>query len=689
MNVSETQNNGRAIAGTNKANKATMPEQRLELLTHLASELLAAKDPVAVVQSLFHSVAAQFDIDVAFNYGTNDQGDELHLKAYLGIPEAEAQRIEQLAYGQAICGTVAETRRSLYVDHIQQSENPKAQLVKGYGVRVYVCYPLLANDHLLGTLSFASRQQDTFEQEDLDFFRTISQYVALAQERLHAERALRESEETVRRQLAELEVIYETAPVGLCVLDTGLRYVRVNKRLAEINGRSPADHIGRTVREIVPDMAAEAEPLFRQVIETGTPIRDVEISGTTGAQDGAKRSWLEHFYPVKSLDGQVTGINVVVEDITERKQVEASLRESEARFRQLADSMPQLVWTARPDGTIDYYNRQTDQFAGFRRESDSWVWQPVLHPDDRERTAAAWQEAVRTGQPYQVEHRAQVADGTYRWFLSRAVAVGDGQGNIVRWYGTATDIQEQKETEKALRGREVELQRLNETLEERVRNRTEEVRRLAAELTLAEQRERRRIAQILHDDIQQMLVALQINLHLIAEGITDASAAGDMHAAAGSVDELVAATRSLSRELNSPALRSKQLGKVFGWLANDMSERYQLQIELEVDGDCRVESDDRRELIVQLVRELLFNVVKHAEVNLVHLALRDKGEQLVIDIKDNGRGFNVAKVLARPLAAGGLGLFSIRERVGLYGGHFVVESAPGKGTRATVIFPKA
>jgi PAS domain S-box-containing protein len=129
-----------------------------------------------------------------------------------------------------------------------------------------------------------------------------------------------------------------------------------------------------------------------------------------------------------------------------------ALRESELRFRMLADAMPQLVWTANPDGTVDYYNERRNEFDGFSQDRNgNWVWAPVLHPDDAEPTVQAWNNAVTSGRVYQIEHRIKSFDGTFHWYLSRGVPVRDDSGKVIKWYGTATDIDDAKKTEQALR----------------------------------------------------------------------------------------------------------------------------------------------------------------------------------------------------------------------------------------------
>lgn len=162
-------------------------------------------------------------------------------------------------------------------------------------------------------------------------------------DRRNAEEALRRSEALAQRRLAELQTLYATAPVGLCFVDTDLRFVSVNEALAELNGQPVDAHIGRTLREAVPQLADTIEPLYRQVIETGEPIVDFELRGRTSAKQGADRTWLVGYTPVKDASGTVLGVNAMIQDITERREHEKRLAESERHYREAAESNRRLL----------------------------------------------------------------------------------------------------------------------------------------------------------------------------------------------------------------------------------------------------------------------------------------------------------------------------------------------------------
>ncbi len=267
-------------------------------------------------------------------------------------------------------------------------------------------------------------------------------------ERRKGERALLESEERLRRSLGELEAIYRTAPVGLAVLDRELRFVHINDRVVQMDGLSVEDHIGRHVRDVLPAMADEAERIFKAVIRTGKPILAVEITGAAPNQAGPARTWVASWHPLLDSEGKPAGVNVVAEEITERKRAQAMLQEREEQFRTLANSIPQLAWMANPDGGITWYNDRWYEYTGADPEDVlGWSWTSVHEPDALPAVVERWKESLATGEPLDMTFALKGADGVFRPFLTRAVPILDGAGQIGRWLGTNTDITAQKEHE--------------------------------------------------------------------------------------------------------------------------------------------------------------------------------------------------------------------------------------------------
>gem|GEM_PF-568519 len=172
-------------------------------------------------------------------------------------------------------------------------------------------------------------------------------------DRKRMEEALADRERNARERLAEIETLYATAPIGLSVLDRDLRYVRINRRLAEINGVPIEAHLGRTVREVVPDLADQAEVTARRILATGEAVHDIEVGGTTVAEPGALRYWSEQWAPIRDDEGTIVGIAVAVDEITDRMRVEEARRRGEARQALVAEVASRLLSIEEPQAIVD------------------------------------------------------------------------------------------------------------------------------------------------------------------------------------------------------------------------------------------------------------------------------------------------------------------------------------------------
>ncbi len=248
-----------------------------------------------------------------------------------------------------------------------------------------------------------------------------------------------------------LQSIYDTAPIGLAFLSTDCRYLQINQRLTEICGISIEGHIGRTVRECVPALADSVEAIVRSIIETGEPVTGIEVAGQR-PDVNENRTWITYWHPMRGPAGEVLGINVAAEEITERKRAEGALLESERQFHTLADAIPQLVWMANADGAIFWINSQWSDYtgapAGDRGAGD---WQALLAPVSQQDAASRWAQSLRTGAAFEMELSLRGKDGQYRPFLTRVVPLRDATSAVTGWIGTHIDISEQKRREEHIR----------------------------------------------------------------------------------------------------------------------------------------------------------------------------------------------------------------------------------------------
>ncbi|MBX2998534.1 MAG: PAS domain S-box protein [Caldilineaceae bacterium] len=511
-------------------------------------------------------------------------------------------------------------------------------------------------------------------------------------ERRAAEEALREA----RRQQAEILALLETslanAPIGFAFFDHEHRYIRVNDTLARLNCIPVEAHLGRTLSELLPDVAVNVDPLIDQVFQSRRSIENLEITTNLPKAPEVTAHWLMSLYPVTDPQGAPIYVGVVLVDITDRKRAEEALRQSEARFRVMAETLPDILFTCQANGAIDYINQRFHRYTGIQSEQAlGFGWTTSIHPEDIQRHRQEWQHALVEGLTFENEFRLRTHKGDYRWFMGRAHPIFDESAEIVRWIGTCTDIHDQKLAEAALRQSEQQLRLFNETLEERVQQRTRQVRELASALTLAEQRERRRISQILHDHVQQMLYGIQMRNHLLkldAEPESEPVIHSHIRIMQELVEQAIRSTRSLSVELSPPVLKNEGLASAFEWLAGNMREIHGLEVQTHLVDDYQPASEDLRVLVFQITRELLFNVVKHANVDHARLEMAESGEDLVVRVIDEGSGFDFAATDRQHSLEGGFGLYSIQERLALFGGHLRIESMPNKGTIATVVVPQ-
>ena len=228
--------------------------------------------------------------------------------------------------------------------------------------------------------------------------------------------------------------------------------------------------------------------------------------------------------------------------------------------------------------------------------------------------------------------------------------------------------------------RQYEIRDLLRRLEDRMR----QLQRLALEVTQSEERERRRLAKLLHDDLQQVLAGTKLHVALVANHAKQGRLDDAIEALSGLLDEAIEKARSLSHELSPPVLRQHGLSAALEWLSKRMHRLHKLQVELDAAPDAEPPDEQIRIFLYQSARELLFNVIKHAGVADARLRLTAEGDSVVLSVQDQGRGFDPQ---ALQQGSAGLGLISIRERASLLGGSLDVSSSPGEGSTFTLSLP--
>ncbi|NLG50104.1 MAG: PAS domain S-box protein [Chloroflexi bacterium] len=381
-------------------------------------------------------------------------------------------------------------------------------------------------------------------------------------------------------------------------------------------------------------------------------------------------------------------------DITEQKRVEQEREEllhrlqvERAELEGVLDALPVGVHIADMSGRVIHHNHAVEEIWGGvpnltempEGEAPYKAWQC----DTGERVQATeWglSRAIAYGEVTRAEELAiETCDGRRKTILNYARPIRDENGQPVGAVAVNVDITEQKEAERR-------LQELNDTLEQRVAERTEQLRAMAAELTQTEERERRTLAQNLHDHLQQLLAAARISVNIMQSRAEDELQAEGLNQVDALLGESISETRSLTAELSPTVLYDAGLAPGLQWLGERMQKQHGLKVTVDAEDLGNRAPEELRVVLFRAARELLFNVVKHAQVDQAEVRMRRvPGGEIELQVSDNGVGFDLAK-LSRPIEEG-FGLFSIRERIESMGGRMEVESAPGQGTRVTLRLP--
>ena len=473
-------------------------------------------------------------------------------------------------------------------------------------------------------------------------------------------------------------------------LDLATGECLISPRMAQLIGLSPdqATVLSSVWWErVVPEDRPRLWATVNSAVESGDPF-DIEFR--VRLEDGTDRWLYVQGAMVGNESGKALRLHGASIDITERKRVEEALRESKQRIQKALeiDTVGVLFFSAA--GEFTQANNAFLKMAGLSRETfetKQLRFEDIALPEWLPRTLQALDELNTTGRSTPYEKELFRPDGSRWWGLFAATGLNDKENMEY-----VLDITERKQAEEALRKREAELKELNATLEQRVSERTRAVRQLAAELTLAESRERHRIAQLLHDELQQQLHGVQFALH-DTQRFLDSS---DVKAGQGRLEEAykllrtaLSISRGLTSDLSPTVLSDEGLIEALHWLATRMQELHGLQVNLRVAKELPLPHDALRVLLFQIVRELLFNVVKHAGVGEATVTLRQEAGTLEIEVADQGQGFDPAHLVSTISKETGLGLASIQNRLEFFGGGLEVLSAPGKGSSFTIVLPTA
>jgi PAS domain S-box-containing protein len=525
------------------------------------------------------------------------------------------------------------------------------------------------------------------------------------------EKRLRDlEEETVegkrrRQQLFFLRII-EQATEGIAVSDLEGYLLFVNNAFAAMHGYRPGELVGKHLSVFhIPEQMQAVEEANRVLKSKGRFNGEVWHV----RKDGTVFPTLMHNSVLRNDTGEPIGLIATMRDITELKRAEDELRESEERFRLVFESaVDAIFWADCETGIITHCNKAAAALLEKTKDEIIGQHQTTLHAEDKAeycgslfiKHAGSTQAAVvdetevlsKSGKIVPVHITASVTPVGGKRIVQGVFR------DITVLKGVEAELREARdELERRVEKRTAELRRVNDQLRQEIRERKwaeeelliyhQKLQSLASELALAEERERRRIAVEVHDRIAQNLAFAKMSLGTLRASTSSVEAAHITGEVLDLIDETIQDTRLLISELAPPILYELGFVPAVEFLTRQAERRHGIVFSFEDDGQAKPLTDDLRVLLFRAVSELLVNIAKHAQARSAKVSIRAQGDQVCIEVEDDGIGFEMAKVESSASNADCFGFFSIQQRLQPLDGHLSVESTPGHGTRVSIVAP--
>ena len=662
----------------------------LELQAEIGVSMLKADSVPEMLRRCAEALVKHLDAAFARVWTLNRETEVLELRASAGLYTHLDGAHSRIPMGQYKIGMIARDR----VPHLTNNVvgDPKVhnqKWAKQEGMVSFAGYPLLVEERLVGVLGMFSRR--SLPDTTLLALGAVASALALGIERKQIEeRELQRTAEAIAAN-AKFRAVFDQTTVFAGILTTDGTVVEANRLCLDACGYCAEEILGRVFWETAwwrnfPEAQEKIRTATPQAAR-GIPYREVLPYSWA---DGTERLVDLALFPIRDDQGKVIFLHPTGVDITDFKLSELQQKLNAEKFRAMADAMPQMVWTARADGFIDYYNQQWFDYTGLTlEETQGWGWKQTQHPEDIQRSVDKWIVSLAKGEAFQNEMRfLRASDQTWRWHFTRAVPVRDEAGRVTQWIGTCTDIDDRKAAEEVLRTSREELESrvaertaaLRREVAERLRTEND-LRKLSGRLLTLRDAEQRRIARDLHDSVGQLLVAATMSLAMVANHAKslNAEATQALAQADSLVRETLQEVRIVSHLLHPPLLDETGLPSAIRWYLEGFSQRGEIKAEFQVADDFGRLPIELETAVFRVIQECLTNIHRHSGSKTARLQLSRLDDELRVEVEDQGKGIP-------PEQAAGVGLRGMRERLAQFGGTLEIISN-GSGTTMIARLP--
>jgi PAS domain S-box-containing protein len=651
-----------------KTSELRESQSRLEAVKQIGALASSSLYLDKVLQDILNGTLEASGASAGMIFLKDMESKNLRWGASIGLSDAfvSEYKSRNIQTGEGLTGRIAQNGETIFIPRDSSHDARIARpVVVSEGLNSFIGVPIHSAGEIVGVMNILTRAPDTLSEHDISLIVAIGSHVGSAiinaqlfQSCKQAEGALRESEERFRNS-------FEYAGIGMVITGLDGRYLRVNASMCDIVGYSEEELLKMTFMEIThPDDLEFNRSIVQQL-----------LSGKRNSFNVEKRYIHKHgnivwvlwnAAVVRNLEGKPMYFIAQIQDITERKGAEEALKKSESRLAESQHIAHIGSWEYNVSENKLWWSEEGYNIFGFNsREVDInyEIFMDRVHSEDRE----VLEKQVRSGLPYRMDYRIIRPDSEIRYIHEEVRLTQDESGEPKLMWGTAQDITRSKLAEK-------KIQRYQEQL-----------RTLMSKLSIIEEQERKRISEELHDNISQSLAISKIKLAALQE--SHPAIAKDLEDTRQLIEQTIKFTRSLIFELSPPILYELGFKAAIEWFTEQVQEKYGVKTEFVSSGKVNELKEEINVLLFKTVRELMFNIVKHAKAQKARVSISSDGDSITVNVEDDGIGFNASMLEQYSIEDKRFGILNIRERIRYLGGIFDVTSKQGKGTRITITVP--